>query len=268
MKKLCYYMPMALDAETKSSDITEEGAEPLRLSFLKRIKETGKTAWEEVISRDKRLGKAALFSLIAAMGVYEWGPFNEMVIGYAGVAAQEAWAADPGSLKELLVDSLAVGGVSGYMMGAQQAVAGVLMAGGAQYFPNTFEFWNITRQHQVSESKKQHGSIVTGLGLGTSAVIIEQHFRDHERTFKKDVKTSLGIAAIIGTIDFVLLSAVSASVQFMDKAGYDTAAHITLEVAKNPLTYIGAFAAIKSGQYIKERIQRKKALVSNTKELS
>lgn len=262
---LCYYIVSMNKAKNIQPLINETATEteemaPAQLGIVQRLKETAKSAGQELVLKENWPLRAALLGSIACMTVYEWGPFNEMIIGYAGVSAQEAWAANPESLKEILASSLAVGSVSGYLMGAQQAIAGVLMSGGVRHFPNTFKFWDQTRKHEIDKGKKKHGDIVTALALGTSAVVIEQNARDPERTFKRDAKMSLGIAAIVGTFDTVLLSAVSAGVQFMDKAGWETAANITLEVAKNPLTYIGLFGVAKGIQHAKDHRKFKKII--------
>jgi hypothetical protein len=237
--------------------------DPNQLTILQRLKETAKTAGHELISKENILPKAMLLGSIACMAAYEWGPLNEMVAGYVGVSAQQAWA-NPNNLSDLLLSSLAVGSATGYLTGAQQAASGLLMAGGVRHFPNTFKFWDQSRKHEIDENKKKHGDIATALILGTSAAVIEQNARDPERTFKKDAKMALGMAALIGTFNTALITAVSVGVQYMEKAGWETAADITLEVVKNPLTYIGLFGAIKGIQYIKDRQKLKKASSTST----
>ncbi len=222
-----------------------------------RLTDTARIASQELTSREKLFSRAILLGSIACMSAYEWGPGNEMLAGYIGVSAQEAWA-DPNSVRALLASSLAVGALTGYLTGAQQAVSGTLMAGGVRIFPNTFKKWNETKKHQTSEIKKEQGDMATALILGTSAAIIEQNARDPERTFKKDAKMALGMAAVIGTFNTALITAVSAGAQVMDKVGWSSAADMTENIAKNPLTYIGAFGAIKGAQYIKEQRKLKK----------
>ncbi len=222
-----------------------------------RLAETIFTADLELTKPEKKFRRSLLLGAIAGVTLYEWGPGNEAVMGMIGVGTQNLLA-NPDNLKTLLASSLAVGAVTGYSTGAQQAISGTLMAGGVRYFPDTFKYWNKTKKSKINEIKKDKGDIATALVLGTSAAVIEQNARNPERNFKKDTKMALGMAAIIGTLNTALISGISAGVQVMDKAGLEKAADLTENIASNPLTYLAAFIAYKGYEINKENRKHKK----------
>lgn len=229
----------------------------LKRALGERLAETIVTADLELTKPEKRLQRSFLLGTIACMTIYEWGPGNETVMGMIGVNAQEL-IANPDSLKTLLSSSLAVGAITGYATGAQQALSGTLMAGGVRNFPDAFNYWNNTKKKETSEIKKDRGDIATALVLGTSAAVIEQNARDPERNFRKDTKMALGMAAIIGTLNTALITGMSAGVQVMDKVGFDKAASWTENIVSNPLTYLAAFVAYKGYEINKDNRKHKK----------
>jgi hypothetical protein len=229
----------------------------LKDALGERLAETIINADLELTKPEKKLRRSFLLGAIACMTVYEWGPGNEAVMGMIGVQTQNLLA-NPDSLKTLLASSLAVGAITGYATGAQQALSGTLMAGGVRNFPEAFKYWNKTKKREVNEVKKDKGDIATALVLGTSAAVIEQNARNPERNFKKDTKMALGMAAIIGTLNTALITGISAGVQVMDKAGLEKAANWTENIASNPLTYLAAFIAYKGYEINKENRKHKK----------
>lgn len=237
----------------------------------KRLKETVKIAKAEAI--DSTLRQKILLGSIALWTVIEWGPFWDSILGNVGVDTHKAIAGG-----NIGLGNIKVGVITGAVTGGGQAIAGLLASGGIKTFPEALKHWNDTkknkppeqdeitllsdkypdpfsgpyslfppktlRAHKQPKQKKEQGSFVTALFLGTAVAVVEKNARNPERTFGKDATMTLGYAAIIATINSVLITGASIGVSELEKAGYTGTASFVESIIKNPLTYLTIFAAI------------------------
>lgn len=231
---------------------------PTRKSLYGRLKDVAIVASGEAIA-----GKPSQWVLLGLMATglaFEWGPGNEWLIGAVGASAHESF--DPTNFAELAATSTVAGLAAGTASAVEQTALGVLMAGTVRSFPKAFKKWDETREHKPFHNpENNNGDIMTGIALGTSAVVIEKNAQNPDRTFNQDAKMATKTAVAIGGINAALVTGVSVGVRLLDNVGYDTAAETLETIAKNPLTYIAVFGLVKANQYRKARKIEKPNLV-------
>jgi len=226
-----------------------------RHSLPKRLKDIAVIASSEVAT-----GKPYQWLLLGgtAAGIaFEWGPGNEWLIGVAGSTTHEAF--NPSNAAELVATSTIAGLAAGTASAVEQSSLGLLMSGTVRTFPKAFMKWDETREHEaLNNPSNNKGDIITGIALGTSAVVIEKNAQNPSRTFKDDAKMATKTAGVIGAFNAALVTTVSIGVRVLEQAGYDETSNTIEDIAKNPLTYLAIFGLYKANQYRKAaRINRK-----------
>jgi hypothetical protein len=186
---------------------------------------------------------------------FEWGPGNEWLIGSVGTSVHQSY--DPNSFGQLLQSSALAGGATGVASAVEQSALGLLMAGSVRNFPKTFQKWDETRAEHAPISSDKN-DIITGITLGTSAVVIEKNAKNPNRTYKQDSVTVAKTAGIIGIFNALLVSSLSIGVRILEDQGYEQASQNIEAIAKNPLTYLSVFGLYKAIQIAKNRSKNKK----------
>ena len=188
---------------------------------------------------------------------FEWGPGNEWLIGSVGASVHQSY--DPNSFGQLLQSSALAGGASGVASAVEQSALGLLMAGSVRNFPKTFQKWDETRAEPAPVSSDKN-DIITGITLGTSAVVIEKNAKNPKRTYKQDSVTVAKTAGIIGIFNALLVSSLSVGLRVLEDQGYEQASQNIEAIAKNPLTYLSIFGLYKAIQIAKNRSKNKNLL--------
>jgi hypothetical protein len=194
--------------------------------------------------------KAVLATTMGGLA-FEWGTGNEALIGAVAANVYDA-------TQNPVLTGLASGGGSFI----EQAVLGVLMATTIYNFHNVAGTVRSVTSRPGEEQKRTSG-INTFLGafvLG-SAVELAKENATHERTYGQNIRRALGTAAMIGAANTVLLTGASSLITAAQHVGLEHPAEIFVDVASNPLTYVGLFAAKfgfdKVKRYLKGRKERR-----------
>ena len=231
---------------------TTEPAQDSRLSkAVQKVRELTLRASVEIY-HSTPIEKAAAIGAIALIGI-EWSPLNEYITGANSVEVIESARNNP-SLKDSLLSSAETGLVAGTIMAGTQFATGAATARALRSMPATLH--SLRRNKENSDSSKG-ASAVTALGLGASAVIIEENLKDPHRTTKDDVMLAAKASAGIWGANFILGSAVNTSVHVLDAKNLENTSNGLLSVASNPSTYLGLFAAFKVGGAVKRRLKRR-----------
>lgn len=196
--------------------------------------------------------KAAAIGAIALIGI-EWSPLNEYITGTNSIEVIESARNNP-SLKESLISSAETGLVAGTIMAGTQFATGAATARALRSMPATLH--SLRNNEEIPDSSKG-ASAVTALGLGASAVIIEENLKDPHRNTKDDVILAAKASAGIWGANFLLGGLVNTSVHLLDAKNLENTSNGLLSVASNPSTYLGIFAAAKVGGAMKRRLKRK-----------
>jgi|GEM_PF-4459343 len=205
----------------------------VRDTFLDELKEHEGT-WERAKKR-LALGGAAI-SL-----AWEWGPLNEITAAIPSIAVLEATGSP-----------VSAGIVGGAIYAAQQGIFGLATAGGINAIPKTEQ----AIQHEFNTANETGAKgidrILLLLGMGTSAVIVNEHARNKEQTLKKDVALLGKLVLLLSAVDVAVFTSANGLIENSERVGMDSGA--VIDVATNPLTYIGLFGLVKfAGAYRKYR---------------
>ncbi len=209
--------------------------------------------------------RMATIGSVALIGCHEVG--MEFMLGRVGVWSFEHWnnpfiTAGSMTTSSLIVEGALTLGVS-YSLAKNHRVSEEM----GQRFNLNNDDGNIDKKNTSIKNKLIDAADTAGLalGLGSPGVIVRNHARNNEKSFKDDLKTgSIAIGALAVSNYFVGL--IASGGLWFSKSLFDTnvVSDITLPVLKSPFTYIGLFAVTRSLAYANKRKERYKAADDNT----
>jgi hypothetical protein len=238
----CSTTPLAEAAPPSGGD--EQAT--LQSSWWTRLRSTASIAISEA-----RRGSALEWLLLGLTGIglaFDWGPGQEWLLGFVGGSA--FGSLDPTSTLQLIGYALLVGAATGAASAAAQGAVGILMAGSLRAFPETFRYWDRSRRPGTSESRVSNNrpDPVTALTLGAALAVVEKNFQQPGRSLRSDAAMVLRASLLIGGFNTAMVAMLGVCGYLLQRGGHDDLASALEAIAKNPLTYVVAFVAIKLGQ--------------------
>ena len=232
---------------------------------LNKIKSAFKTEINNAENSTDKLKKVAALSAFAGSVAWEWGPFNELVAIAPAVAIQQSTG-----------NSIGAGIVGGSIYAAQQALFGTTTAIAISKIPETKDEYHkqfkdpeelgtkpvddYTASNKVDTSNNKAKKITENslllLGLGESAVIINRHAQEKNRSFKQDAKLIGKMTAILAAVDIAVFSAGAEAINKVDSIGVEQST--AADVLTNPLTYILAFGGLQIASYYRRKYKKGK----------
>lgn len=219
------YLPDYAQAAQASIETTDTGAKLANTkdAFIEDIR--GATA------ANKAKGGLAVFAAF-----WEWGPANEITAAMPSIATLQATG-----------NPLYAGIVGGAIYASQQIGFGLATSAGIDAIPKTEHV--IREEFNTAQPKgaSYFDRATLLLGLGASAVVINEHIRDDEQTFKKDARLLGKLALPLMLIDMAVFTGANAAIDNADAVNIDP--NTLIDIATNPWTYVGIFATAKVVEY-------------------
>lgn len=198
-------------------------------SFVGKLRDIYKTAGKE--HADTSLGQRA--TLAATLGglAFEWGTGNEAMLGYVAGRVYE-------TTHDSLTTALAAGGAS--LM--EQGAIGTLMAMTIHNYPEvTAKIRDAVNtkgeQKDASHLTRYAKAMVLGTGVELAT---ENAIRQH--TKQENVQHAMGSAAMIALSNTVIIGGLSGVLKLGERYGLESTSEAVVNVASNPLTYVGLLA--------------------------
>lgn len=212
-------------------------------------------------SQSQRIALAATLGGLA----FEWGTGNEAMLGFVG-----------GQVHGLTHNAVVTGMAAGAATFAEQGAISVLMATTIYNFPNVAN----AIQNAVHERKRgnedelvkveSRGRRFAGLMLLGSSVKLALENVKTPRTKSENIKRALGGSAIIACANTAFIGSMSGVLRVAEAEGFEQQAEVFVDVASNPLTYIGIISTVvgynKVKRWLAGRRQAKTEDVPGVKE--
>ncbi len=179
---------------------------------------------------------AVLGATLAGVGA-EWGTGNEALLGVVGGHVHEA-TNDP------LVTSAVTGGVSF----VEQLTLGAMMAATIDRFPHVVSsLRNLTanaREHAKTADNgfSKVGRFIDAFVLGAAVDVVIANTQ-RAQTRAENNRRVLASAAMVGTSVAAIGGGASAALKVGAEHGFETQAHVAVNVISSPWTYAGLFGA-------------------------
>ncbi len=213
-------------------------------SPIGKLKEIYRTANKE--HSNATLGQRAILATALSGLAFEWSTGNESMLGFVGARTHEL-------THNALATAVAGGGASFIEQGA----IGTLMAMTIHNYPEV----TAKLRELVSRGKEDSNTGIkryaSAMLLGTGVELAKENaVRPHDRS--ENIRHAMGSAAMISISNTAIIGSLSGLLKLGEEHGFEATSETIVNVASNPLTYVGLIGGIIGYDRLRKYVKKGK----------